>query len=403
VPGTPRVLRSYYRYQAAASCVFFTPIFYVYYGERVGLPLATILWIQSYFLAVRAALDLPLGAVADRHSRRACLAAYALCILAGASALLLSPTLPAVVIAETLFATGGAFRSGADSAFLFDALDAAGRLDLYPRAESRAQAVIALGVGATAVVGGLLAAVDLRLPYAATIIAAGASATFALSFREPPKHRIRPSVTTLLREAAGEAARSADVRWVLALAAFAVVASHVYYYLQQPYLLALGIPLALFGVLFAATKVVTAAVASAAHRVDEAVGARSAGGIMAAVAALGLAGMARASGPPAALLLLARGGLDGLWQPLLNVYMNRLVGSRMRATMLSAQSLVARLALAVTTALLAVGTARAGLARTLGAAAAAAAIAGAVLVARAPRLAGRRACDSKGSCRSPAS
>ena len=69
MPGAPRVLRSYYRYQAAASCVFFTPIFYVYYGERVGLPLATILWIQSYFLAVRAALDLPLGAVADQIGR----------------------------------------------------------------------------------------------------------------------------------------------------------------------------------------------------------------------------------------------------------------------------------------------------------------------------------------------
>jgi len=191
VPAAPRVLGSYYRYQAAASCVFFTPVFYVYYQQRIGLSLALILWIQSYFLAVRALLDLPLGAVADRYSRRACLAAYALCHLAGAAALLVLPALPTV----------------------------------------------------------------------------------------------------------------------------------------------------------------------------------------------GLAGMAHATGSGGALLLLTRGGLDGLWQPLLNVYMNRLVASHVRATMLSAQSLVARLALAAAIALLGLGTARAGLAPTLGAAALAAAVAGATLVA----------------------
>jgi hypothetical protein len=382
VPAAPRVLGSYYRYQAAASCVFFTPVFYVYYQQRIGLSLALILWIQSYFLAVRALLDLPLGAVADRYSRRACLAAYALCHLAGAAALLVLPALPTVILAETLFATGGAFRSGADSAFLFDALQAVGRPELYPRAESRAQAVIAIATGATAVTGGLLAALDLRLPYVATVLAAGATARFALRVDEPPvPGRRRPSVVALMRAAAREARSSRAVRWVLALAAFAVVSSHVYYYLQQPYLLALGVPLALFGVVFAATKVVTALVATGAHRVDAALGARVAAGLMAVVPTVGLAGMAHATGSGGALLLLTRGGLDGLWQPLLNVYMNRLVASHVRATMLSAQSLVARLALAAAIALLGLGTARAGLAPTLGAAALAAAVAGATLVA----------------------
>jgi hypothetical protein len=32
VSGPPAVLVTYYRYQAAASCVFFAPIFFVYYA-----------------------------------------------------------------------------------------------------------------------------------------------------------------------------------------------------------------------------------------------------------------------------------------------------------------------------------------------------------------------------------
>ena len=71
--------------------------------------------------------------------------------------------------------------------------------------------------------------------------------------------------------------------------------------------------------------------------------------------------------------------------PLLNVYMNRLVESRVRATMLSAQSLVARLALAGAIALLGVGSAHVGLGATLGAAALAAGVAGIALVATGPR------------------
>jgi MFS family permease len=392
----PRLLASYYLYQATASCVFFAPVFYLYYEDRVGLRLATILWLQSYYLAVRALLDLPLGALADRYSRPACLAAYAACHMAGSATLLLAPTLAGVVAAEGLFALGGAFRSGADSAFLYDSLQAAGRLDLYPAAESRAQAVISIATGTTAIVGGLLAAVDLRLPYVATLVAAAASGTLALAFAEPsraPGRSRGASVRHLVREAGRQVVGSSAVRWVMALAAFSVVSSHVYYYLQQPYLRGIGVPVALFGVVFAATKAVTAAVASVAHRVDAGLGPRGATAVMAAAPVAGLGGMSLVAGPAGAPLILTRGLLDGLWQPLLNVYMNRLVDSRVRATMLSAQSLVARLALAGAIALLGVGTARAGLAATLAAAAVAAGAAGFALVAAGPRTAtGGRAC-----------
>ena len=381
-----RFVGSYYLYQATASCVFFSPIFFVYYEERAGLAPATILWIQSYFLTVRALLDLPLGALADRYSRRACLVAYALGQAAGAAALLVSPTFWTVIVAETVFAAAGAFKSGADSAFLFDGLKAMGRLDLYPRAESRAQAVISLASGATAITGGLLAARNLALPYAATVVAALVSAAVTRTFAaETRAAGGRTSPARLVLEAARYAARTPGVGGVVALSAFAVVASHVYYYLQQPYLRAAAVPLALFGVVFAATKGVTAMVASVAHRVDAALGPRGVTAVMTATPVVGLGAMAAVATPVGALLLLTRGVLDGLWQPLLNVYMNRLVGSRLRATMLSAQSLASRLVLAAALALLGLGTERVGLAQTLAAAAVAVAAAGVVLIAGGPR------------------
>ncbi len=86
--------------------------------------------------------------------------------------------------------------------------------------------------------------------------------------------------------------------------------------------------------------------------------------------------MSRVATPGGAALILSRGVLDGLWQPLTNVYMNRLADSAVRATMLSLQSLVARLTLAATIALLGAGARGAGLWTTLAVAAAAVALAG---------------------------
>jgi hypothetical protein len=183
--------------------------------------------------------------------------------------------------------------------------------------------------------------------------------------------------------------RSPRLVWSIGLAAFAVATSHVYYYLQQPYLRALGVPLGAFGVVFAATKLVTALVASRAAEVDAALGARGATSVMAVVGATGLAAMSIATGVAGAPIVLLRGILDGLWMPLTNVWVNRLVPSELRATLLSLQSLVSRLVLAAVIGLAGVGTDRLGLGATLAGFALAAIVVGGGFVASAPRLPGR--------------
>jgi hypothetical protein len=385
MPASPavstRFLPRYYWFQAVSTATLFQSVFFVYYGERAGLTVATVLALQSFNTGLRATLDLPFGALADRVSRRLCLMGASFAILAGAAVLLVWPSLPGACLAEALFAVAAALRSGADSALLFDTLRAGGQLELYPHAESRGQAMASLGSGAAAVLGGMLAGVDLALPYVATLLTAGGGAALAwtLDERRPDEHE-PPVGRGHISAAARLAWRMPAIRWTLAVAVLAVTASHVYYYLQQPYLRAAGVPLALFGVVFAVTKLVTAVVAAAAHRIDAAVGQRAAVGLMTAVPACGLGAMAMVSGPLGAFLILSRGLLDGLWMPLVNVYVNRLVESRVRATMLSLQSVLARLVLSATLAALGVATAQLGLGTTLALAAAVVAIAGATLL-----------------------
>jgi len=377
-------LAPYYLYQAAASASFFQPIFMVFYQERAGLSLATVLWVQTYFMALRALLDVPFGLMADRTSRRRCLIVGMLSTGAGACLIVARPTLAVIIVAETLFAAGMALRSGADSALLYDTLKAGNGLARYPEAESRSQAVVALASGATAILGSVLAAYDLRWPYAASVVASLVAALAARSLDEPALHVRRETVR--LREAVVVAARTPAMRWTLALAAFVVSASHVFYFLQQPYLTAIGVPLALFGVVFAATKLVTAIVAASAHRVEARLGLTRTAAVMTVVPVVGLGAMATVHGALGAGVIVSRGCLDGLWMPLLNVLMNRLVPSTLRATMLSLQNLVSRLALAIVIALCGIATQRLGVFATLGWAACVVALCGAALCATSPRL-----------------
>ncbi len=374
----------YYWYQAISTATLFQAVYFVYYGRRAGLSLAVILALQAYSTAVRASLDLPFGALADRASRRLCLVASSSGIFLGAAVLLLWPSLAGAWMAESLFAVAAALRSGADSALLHDTLRALGRAEEYPRAESRGQAFASLGSGAAAVLGGVLASLDLALPYVATLLTAAGGATLAWSLEERRSGEQPTPGRGRMPEAARLAWRTPAIRWTLGVAILAVTSSHVYFYLQQPYLLAAGVPLALFGVVFAATKLVTALVAAAAHRIESARGPRLTVGLMAAVPACGLGAMAAVQGPAGALLILTRGLLDGLWMPLVNVFMNRLVGSRLRATMLSLQSVLARVALSAVLAILGAATAGLGLPATLAAAATAVAIGGVALVVLAP-------------------
>jgi hypothetical protein len=381
-----RLLSRYYWYQAVSTATLFQAVYFVYYGQRIGLSLATILALQSYSTALRAALDLPLGALADRLSRRLCLVGAGTDVFLGAAVVLVWPSLAGAWAAETFFAVAGALRSGADSALLYDTLRADARLDLYPHAESRGQAMASLGSGVAAVLGGLLAAVDLALPYLVTLItaAAGAALAWTLDERRIGETAHAGASRGRMREAAAVAWRTPTIRWAIAVAMLAVTASHVYFYLQQPYLEAVGVPLALFGVVFAATKALTALVSASAYRIDAVHGQRRAVALMTAVPACGLGTMAIVGVPAGALLILTRGLLDGLWMPLVNVYLNRLVASRLRATMLSLQSVLARLTLALTLAVLGLLTARLGLPPTLAAVAAAIALVGGSLVLFAP-------------------
>lgn len=100
--------------------------------------------ISTLFLiwsTVGIVANVPLGAVADRFSRRAALVASGVFQAAGYVLWITLPGYAGFAAGFVLWGLGGAFGSGALEALLYDGLSTAGAADRYPRVYSRVTAV----------------------------------------------------------------------------------------------------------------------------------------------------------------------------------------------------------------------------------------------------------------------
>ncbi|MCA9710262.1 MAG: hypothetical protein KDK70_30765, partial [Myxococcales bacterium] len=268
----------------------------------------------------------------------------------GYLALALAPSFPVFVAGQLLLAAGMAFNSGTDGALLYDSLLAQGRGEALAEHEGRAQARGLLAMGASALIGGAAASIDLRLGHLLSAGGAAVALGLALAFREPPAAGRAHAPLRQLGAVASHL-RQPPLAWVFGFAVVMTVFNHVPYELAQPYLdLVLGEsagPAAtpvVSGVVIAAMMTV----AAGASRASGPLGARVGTGtlLLGAMVVQGvvIGAMAAWLHPVVLLVLLLRSVPAALAGPIqLGVILPRVEG-RLRATYLSVQSLAGRLA-----------------------------------------------------------
>src|SRR6185503_1543708 len=124
--------------------------------------------LGGIYSAVIVLAEVPTGVFADRFGRRRSMLLGALAMVGACMLALQAHDFPTFAIAEALGALSIALCSGADTAYLYDLLAAHDRTHEYPRRESAASAWHLIGSAIAFAGGGLLADIDLALPYLAT-------------------------------------------------------------------------------------------------------------------------------------------------------------------------------------------------------------------------------------------
>jgi predicted MFS family arabinose efflux permease len=333
-------------FRATSRAVLFAPYLYHFITSTRGLSTLEFGFLQSIYYFVAVSLEVPSGVMADRFGRKHTLVLGALLTVAGSLLRIVAFDFWVFAVAEVLFATALALVSGADSAILYDSLDADGRADEYARYEGLVQsswlAVTAVGFPLTDYF--LVRGDDPTLAFAATAALASIGVVCALAMQEPPRNQ-RLGVREITSGALRDVIRVPGILRLLAYSAgvFVLLRAAIILFFN-PTLADKGVPVAFYGTALALVNVVGALVAWRAHRIMAAWGDSMFLFAMPASLLAMYALLIPANAPVAISLFCVQGAAIGAYPIAVRTMLNRLVPSaEKRATTLSIESLACRL------------------------------------------------------------
>lgn len=301
--------------------------------------------LQSLFAITIVLLEVPSGYFADVAGRKTSIVLGALLSTLGFVLYSMSYGFYPLLLAEFVLGIGYTFISGADSALAYDSFAAEGNEKEYLRYESHGNGFMGISEATASFIGGFLAIVSLRTPLIAQAITYGLTIPLALLLTEPK--RIMSAAEhpwkDVLRITKYALHGHKEIKWLIFYGAIMGTLTHTMVWLTQPYYQLIGIPLAWFGVLWAAQLFIMALFSHNADKYEKWMGKKRAlisfpiiGCITYLI--LGLA--------PSLVVLPALLGfyfVRGMHIPILQHYVNSMVGSDIRATVLSVKNLAQKL------------------------------------------------------------
>lgn len=309
-----------------------------------GFTLAQVAAVNVFFWVTISLMELPTGLLADGKSRVWSVRLGALCTAVGAACYAAADSFWTAAMSESIIGIGFAFLSGAQQAWLADALAKRGEIDGLRRAYGTAAAARSVAAIVAGTAGALIGTVDLRLGW--VLGAAFHLCAAAVAFRCMNGVDGEPEQRMTERQAFAASVtatrQSPGLLWALALAAaFGLVLPFNHYW--TPFFRE-RVGQAGLGIVYVLFHLAIAAGGMAVRRGGFLAGADRRGVAVALLATgvgLAVAGMLPGVAWPLLAVFVHEFG-RGMFEPLMDAYVQRRVDSGYRATYASFQSLVAR-------------------------------------------------------------
>lgn len=341
----------YFAFKLLVSITFFGAVLVPMLTHWGGLSLVQVQFLQSWFMFWIFVLEVPTGAVADFFGRKYSIALGAMVMAVACIVYGLVPKFEVFLLAEFLFAGAVALMSGADNALLYDALKEKGEEGKSKAVFARAHSLHLIGIAVAGPIGSFIAfELGLQWPMILSAIPVFLAALVAWSLPEPKlKERIPERKRYLLIAKNGITffLRHKKLRHLAADSILVASVGYFVLWLNQPLLEQAGVSIFIFGY-FTVILIVSEVLVSANFTLLEKLvgGIKNYLRISAAITAAGFLLVALYPHPVTIILFLILSGGFGLTRmELMNSYMNDLIPSEQRATVLSAISMFRRVAL----------------------------------------------------------
>ena len=329
--------------------LFIMPIVVLFYQGN-GLSLKQIMLLQSFFSVAIIVFEIPSGYFSDVIGRKTTLIIG--CILGFFGFVIYSFTFNfwGFLAAEIVMGLGSSFISGTDSALIYDSLIELGQEERYIKFEGRKISICSFSEGLASIAGGFLATASLRTPFYFETVTNFLAILVALTLTEPERHKFDISegkIKGILRIVKFSLHDHREVKWLIIYSSLVGASTLTVVWLIQPYLKITGLPIKYFGIVWAAFNISVGIFSFNAHKFESLLGRKRTLISLIVLSGIGYFLIASFQKLWAIIFLFIFYFVRGINHPVLKDYVNRLITSEKRATVLSVQGMMGRLFFAV--------------------------------------------------------
>lgn len=325
------------------------PVVVLFYQDN-GMGMQEIFILKSIYSVAIVVMEVPSGWMADVWGRKKTLLWGSLLGAVGFLVYSGSHLFWQFAIAEIILGIGHSCISGADSAMLYDTLQAEKRETDYLKQESRITSAGNFAEAFAGVAGGLLAAASLRTPFYAQLVVATAAIPAAFLLTEPKTHARHLGISPLhfFRSVGNTLRKNHDLRVAMLFSSVTGTATLTFAWFVQPFLKEIGLPVAWFGLLWTLLNLTVAVSSVVAWKAEAWLGRQKGAFFILVSITLGfiLSGLFVAWWGILFLFLFYL--FRGIATPVLKNYINEHTDSSMRATLLSMRDFTIRINFALT-------------------------------------------------------
>jgi len=332
-------------YRILSSAIFLMPVAVLFFQQN-GLSQTDIFLLQSIFAVTAVIFEVPSGYFADRFGRRISLIMGASFLSLGWVIYIFSHGFAQIALAEITLGLALSFVSGADSALAYDSFAALNRKKDYRKFETRNFMWMGIGGAVAAIIGGLIAQYSLRATLGAQLLTALPLIFIALRLTEPPRIKEDPSkdlANNVIKVTKYALHGHTEIKWLIFYGAVVGTMTHTMVWLNQPLFVESGVSIEWFGVIWAVLVSAPLLIVRFTDRYEELLGKR---GALVSFLAIGVVTYSIVGSIQAVWVIPILFGFSfvrTVFTPILRDYVNGLVDSSIRATVLSVQALAQRL------------------------------------------------------------
>ena len=310
-----------------------------------------IMTLQSVFGITIVLLEIPSGYIADIFDRKTSIILSVIFAAVGDFVYSFAYGFWGMLLAEMLLAVAGALMSGADSALLYDSLKSANKEEEHTKYASFMFTLRRASETIASVVGGFVAAFwSMSATFILSSVLMIVVLPLAFLIKEPPRQKIEKGakhmqeIFNIIKFAIHS---NKKIKWLIIYSSMISASTLVAVWSIQPFAKEAGVDIKYFGILWAIYNLTGAVFSYFTHKVEQALGVKNSLIFILLLPISGHVLLSLSHSPWILLSALLFVITFAFHEPVFQDYINKEVSSKIRATVLSVQSLFSRIGFVV--------------------------------------------------------